>query len=338
MAASVARRTIRSSEPERIEADLAALWRELAREAPISRAVLSNLVVFCYRPVDASVDLAQPLELPLDEIASRHPSRIIVLHHGRREDMLQGPSEASIGVLTFGPAGSRYGVEEIAIRAVCGEASLPSIVRRLTLGGVPTTVWWTADLSAVVPLTALVTMGRQLIYDSRLWQDVRLGVRALQSVVANPDAPDLADLNWRRLTTLREALHHVIASAAGLDDRPAGQLRVRHRSGEAALAWLLAGWIEAQLAPVYEITVAIEEAPGQDDLLVVAFGQDEPEITLALTEDAVVVRLRGRSTPDVIARPRESDAEAVAAELRSLARDVCLHAALAALVRRFALR
>ena len=39
----------RSSAADTIDDDLAALWRELAREAPVSRAVMSNLVVYCRR-------------------------------------------------------------------------------------------------------------------------------------------------------------------------------------------------------------------------------------------------------------------------------------------------
>ena len=47
MAAAVASRLFRASTPEAIEPDLAALWREIsATDAPIGRAVMSNLVVF----------------------------------------------------------------------------------------------------------------------------------------------------------------------------------------------------------------------------------------------------------------------------------------------------
>src|SRR2546423_374179 len=74
---------------------------------------------------------------------------------------------AHVGVLAFGPPDARYGVERIVIRSACSDAALPSIVRRLMLGDVPTSVWWTDDLSGTRPLGPLVTMGRQLLYDSR---------------------------------------------------------------------------------------------------------------------------------------------------------------------------
>src|SRR4051812_46286961 len=45
-------RVWRASTAETIDEDLATLWREVAREAPVSRAVMSNLVVFRARAAD----------------------------------------------------------------------------------------------------------------------------------------------------------------------------------------------------------------------------------------------------------------------------------------------
>ena len=83
MASTVADRVWRQSTPELVEPDLAALWRELAASGtPIARAVMSNLVVFC-GPTDARDDdvEARTAALGLDEVAARHPSRLIVLEH-----------------------------------------------------------------------------------------------------------------------------------------------------------------------------------------------------------------------------------------------------------------
>jgi glucose-6-phosphate dehydrogenase assembly protein OpcA len=112
-------------------------------------------------------------------------------------------------------------------------------------------------------------------------------------------------------------------------------VRVRYRSGEAALAWLLGGWLDAQLRPVAASKVEVEEALEQTDVLTTLFGADDPEITISLGDQAVVATLRGNATPITVTLARESHAEAVAATLRTLGRDVCLHQALAALVRRF---
>jgi glucose-6-phosphate dehydrogenase assembly protein OpcA len=336
MAFAVAGKTIRPSEPARIDADLAAIWQDLARDAPVARAALSNLVVFCHRPGEPAVDLAQALDVPVEEVAGRHPSRIIVLHHDRQRATPCGPFAASVGVLTFGSAASRYGVEEIAVRSVCGDASLPSIVRGLALGGLPTSVWWIDDFSDAKPLDALVTMGRQLVYDSRHWRDVREGILALRPLLVSSRAPDLADLNWRRLTTLRQALLHAIDSSPALDVQRFAHVRVRHRPGEAALAWLLGGWLDAQLRTGAASKIEVEEAVEQTDVLTALFGADDPEITISLGDQAVVATVRGNATPITVALPHERHAEAVAATLRTLGRDVCLHQALGALVRRFA--
>jgi len=336
MAVAVAGKTIRPSGPARIDADLSAIWQDLARDAPVARAALSNLVVFCHRPGDTPVDLAQPLEVPVEEVAGRHPSRIIVVLHDPQRAASYAPFAASVGVLTFGPAGSRYGVEEIALRLVCGDASLPSIVRGLVVGGLPTSVWWLNDFSDATPPDALIRIGRQLVYDSRQWRDVRQGILALKPVVANPRSPDLADLNWRRLTTLRRTLLHAIESAPALDVQRFAHVRVRHRAGEAALAWLLCGWLDAQLQTLAAVKVDVEEAADPADVLTVLFGCGDPEISLSLGDQTVVATLRGGGAPVTAALSRENQAEAVAATLRTLGRDVCLHRALAALIRRFA--
>src|SRR6266446_2659634 len=120
MAGAVADRSWRVSTPEAIDADLAALWRDVGRgETSVARAVMSNLIVF------------------------------------------RSPTSA---------AG----------------------------GDMPTCIWWTEDMSDAAPSEALLTVGRQLVYDSRRWRDVRRGAAAMAPLVRRHRV-DLADLNWRRL-------------------------------------------------------------------------------------------------------------------------------------------
>jgi hypothetical protein len=162
---SVAGHLVRASTLESIETDLSTLWRELARDAPTTaRAVMSNLVVFREgSPAADDADETPALDsVEVIEVASRHPARIIVLAHSRCGPESPAAIVAAVGILTFGAGEARHAVEQIAIRSRCAEASLPSIVRRLTFGDVPTSVWWTGDLSQSALLIALVTMGRQL--------------------------------------------------------------------------------------------------------------------------------------------------------------------------------
>lgn len=343
MASSVAARAGRPSAPASIDADLAALWREAASEAPVSRAIMSNLVVFCRSAVGEEVDLtAQPEGIPLDDVARNHPARIILLHHDpdTTEPMPPPavPVTAHVAVLTFGPPDARYGVEQIVIKSACSEAALPSVVRGLVLGDVPTSVWWTEDLSGTGPVAPLVTMGRQLLYDSRCWRNVEGAVLALAPLLADPFGPDLADVNWRRLQSVRQAIAHAFESSDTANRQNVTSIEIRHQPGEAALAWLLAGWLQSvwnppSRTPAFDLSIAVEEDGGLGEVVLVALFDDG----LRLQLDTHQVRVDDALGPAPFAMtvPSETAAEAVAAELRVLTHDVSLHDALGALVMRF---
>jgi glucose-6-phosphate dehydrogenase assembly protein OpcA len=225
-------------------------------------------------------------------------------------------------------------VEQIAVHSTCAEDSLPSIVRRLLRGDVPTSVWWTEDLSRVPPIAAIVAMGRQFLYDSRQWSDIRGGVSALAPLVVDEPGVDLADLNWRRLAPVRQALVH----AAGSTELPGlrnGEIHIVHRPGDAALAWLVVGWLHAQLQWTSNVSPTIEEATRGDDVLSIAIGGARRELTITLDSHRVLGTLHGGPTPFAVTVPHEDDADAVAAELRTLSRNTCLHEAVKALVRVF---
>jgi glucose-6-phosphate dehydrogenase assembly protein OpcA len=338
MASTVGDRVFRASTPEAIETDLAALWRELAQtRAPVARAVMSNLVVFRDRIAPPGADV-EPVtsdlpDLPLEEVLARHPSRLIVLEHGHVDRMPAVPFAAGVGIAVFGPANARYGVEEIVARSACAEASLPSIVRGFIRGDLPTTLWWTEDLSQVPPFGALVTMGRQLLYDSRQWRDVARGVRALAPLVGDRHA-DLADLNWRRLTPLRRALDETRRARGVAAPLPDANVRIAHRPGDAALAWLLAGALMAeQKKPAGQMPDVDESAPdGTVLLMTIQRGSSETTVTLT-TQRVIVEDHAGVSL--VVTVPIEHAADAVAAELRMLSQDATLGAAIRALDRHF---
>jgi glucose-6-phosphate dehydrogenase assembly protein OpcA len=323
----------RESTPEAIEADLAALWRELADVGtPIARAVMSNLIVF-RDPMTAPGSLdAVTADLPLDEVGARHPSRLIVIEYKRGEETPSGPFAAGVAIVTFGPPHARYGIEQIVVRSACAEASLPSIVRRFIRGDLPTTVWWTEDLSQVPPLDAFIELGRQLIYDSRAWHDVRRGFAVLGPLVAGRRI-DLADLNWRRLTPVRQALEHA-SGPGGPAPTPDATARIAHRRGEAALAWLAAGWLMADRRQAVGAPPVVEESDLGDATLSVTVRSGSGETTATLSDRSVAI-VKGSAPPLLVGIPIESDADSIASELRTLAHDACLHDTIAALVRTF---
>jgi glucose-6-phosphate dehydrogenase assembly protein OpcA len=325
MAGAVADRTWRDSSPESIEEDLAALWRTLARgDVKVARAVMSNLIVV-RAPCDERRTLADVgAGLPLDGIAARHPSRMIVLEHCDR-DQAGSPFAAGVGIVTFGPAAARYGVEQIVVRSACPEPSLLSILRRLVRGDVPTSVWWTEDLSDGPPFDPLLTVGRQLVYDSGRWKDLRRGLAAIMPLVENRRV-DLADLNWRRLAPLRRALVHARGPVAGEAWRGA-TIDIRHGGREAAMASLLDGWLRAdRRTGTPHVTIRPSEDSDRASIVSVAIG----EMRATLTARAAEVSTPS-SPPLVVAVPQESREDAIAAELRSLAPDVELLGALRAL-------
>jgi glucose-6-phosphate dehydrogenase assembly protein OpcA len=156
-------------------------------------------------------------------------------------------------------------------------------------------------------------------------------VRALASVVNDPRI-DLSDLNWRRLAALRHALVHARGPLAS----PAWQrvsVRIVSAPGEGALAWLCAGWLRSVQRDTGVGMPVVEIGSLSDALLRVSVDG----ITATLTSRSVEVV--GMSAPPMVVAVRvETEAEAIAAELRTLSRDDALVSALQVLLDTFRTR
>jgi glucose-6-phosphate dehydrogenase assembly protein OpcA len=320
MAAVVVDHVWRESSPTGLDADLAALWRDLA---PVTRALMSNLIVF-------SESATPKATIDLGDVVRRHPSRVILLRHSRQSHAC-APVAVRVGAMVFGSAGAKYAIEQIAVESACSDQSLLSILRRLMLGDLPTSVLWLEDFASSPPIAPIVGMARQLVYDSRQWRDVRAAVSALAPMAGGRVAPAFADINWRRLTSLRNALVHALESARDGDELRG--VEIRHRPGDAALAWLLVGWLDACVKRESRVPIHVEET-GAGPLVSVTL-RVGPGVTATLTNAQVRVEDGSGRPPFVLAVPQESEADAVAAELHSLRHDACLRDALSALVHRF---
>ncbi len=335
MAHGVADRTWRTTTPDQIEHELSTVWRSVAASGRVSRAVMANLIVYREQTRARTADFRSLVgDIPLDQVAAQHPSRVIVISHERQQDET-APFTAGVGVATFGPPQARFAVEQIAVQSACAERCLPSIVRRLLRGGLPTSVWWTEDLSRVAPIDPIVAMGRQFLYDTRRCRDVKKGLLALAPLVGGDRRVALADINWRRLAPVRRAL---LDAAAQLNRRelPASPMTIVARPGDAALAWLAAGWLASRLGISPDAAMTIEEQRSGDDILMMTLGEGATELSLTLSPHRVSVKHRGgRIPPFTVGVPREDEADAVAAELRTLTHDVCLRDAVRTLIRRF---
>jgi glucose-6-phosphate dehydrogenase assembly protein OpcA len=347
MARAVGERATRTSAPQTVDADLSELWRDVGRHGPIARAMMSNLVVFRRAGAQGDTTTQRRRDMPVEAVAARHPSRIVLIDHEPTSADQAGPIAAEVGIVAFGPEQARYGVERIHVRSACPAAWLPSLVRRVIRGDLPTSIWWVDDVSQHPPEKEIVAMGRQLVYDSRQWHDVKGGVGALAPHLRQRDlaAPrpdrtmsdshtvDLADVNWRRLTPLRSALARAADDAGSALWRPE-QIRVAHRSGDSALAWLLIGWLASKLEwPTVPHPHVVESGDG-GEVLTVSIGEDGDEMRVVLDERRVLMT-RGGETRTAMGVPQEGEADAVAAELHALSHDACLHDALSALLRAF---
>jgi hypothetical protein len=312
----------RSVAPEEIDTSLPDLWIDMARDSPVSRALMSNLVVVTHGALPAaerSFRLGRDSDLV--RIAERHPARIILLNYVPMVGRPCAPSGASIGVLTFGDGAARYGVEVIAVEAVCAEASVPSIVRRLTRGDVPTTVWWKADLSRLQPPDAMVATGRQFLYDSADWQTVGSGARAAAAILSHPQAPDLADVNWRRLAPLRWAILHA------LNNEPRGaalpeSATIRVSKDTRVAGWLFAAWLQRGLRS--RACPTVEEFTEGDELLTAVMTGSGWTLTATMNRERVLVETSAGRPPFSMPVPKLTVADAVIADLRNLGRDTHL--------------
>ncbi|HEX4347623.1 MAG TPA: glucose-6-phosphate dehydrogenase assembly protein OpcA [Vicinamibacterales bacterium] len=301
----------RPSAPDSIDADLAALWREASQDGPVSRALMSNLVVVSPTRTFAGIE----------EVARRHPARTILLSYTAGAHETAGPEGVRVGLLTVGEGAGRYGLEMIAVHTTCADASIPSIVQALTIGSVPTTVWWDADLSEPAPPEAVTSLGRQLVYDSAQWKDVKSGVAAAAAVLDRQQPPDIVDLNWRRTAPLRDAIVHALrAEGAGAALTSA---RVSHSRNDAAAACLVAGWLSSRAG------VRVEAEHGTAALIDVDLAGRGWTISASMREHQIEVRSARPAFTTTV--PAETEAGAIAAELLNLSADVGLRDALRAL-------
>jgi len=322
MASTVVDRIWRDTEPGEIEPTLAAVWRDVGRRSTVARAVMSNLVVVRASQAGEPVDAYAATHIDtIDEVVGRHPSRLIVIVHEYGCPLTRAPIATRVAVATYGPPHARYAVEEVLVRSSCDEVSLPSIVRRLTRGDVPTTVWYLDDLSERLPVRGILAEARQLIFDSQRWSDMATGVRVL--VDATRDLRiDIADLNWRRLAPVRDALRRM-GEALPIDALRQAQVRIRCAPQERAAAWLLAGWLAARLSLPHDVARAIVlEEPAMTARLAIATNASETPLVELGGNDISVAPPHARAYVHAI--PRETQSDAIVNELGNLAGDAAL--------------
>ncbi len=240
---------------EDAERELARCRRELEGPgaAPVLRARLSNLVVFC-----DSEERAADVAAQLPAVVATHPARVLLLA------ALPGPGPGSLTTTVTvhahrSASGRCVCTEQVTIRAAGGEVGrLPFAVRWLVQSDLPINLWWTAPAPPPAGGSLFFDLeeyAEQVVYDSRDWPEPVRGVLTTAAWIARAEAvaPDgrrrvVSDLSWRRLKYWRRLLAQGLdpAAAPGVLDGIT-ELWMEHGPHAVVRAWELAAWLAARL-------------------------------------------------------------------------------------------
>jgi glucose-6-phosphate dehydrogenase assembly protein OpcA len=275
-----------------IEQELLSMWHEPQGDpdAPgtITRACMSNLIVY-----SATVDEAATMPEEIAVVVQHHPAR--VLHLVGEGNTGGAPIEAQVSAFCSLVGGGRHVCsEQITLLAAGGGAArrLPSAVRSLLIGDLPTALWWATRIPPPAGgdvFNELTAMTTQVIYESQGWLDPVRDVIATAHWAAGEQTPDvLADLEWRRLKTWRRLISQAFDPAV-LPGALQSITEVRLEHGPHALAktWMLAGWLAAKLgwqpeggkvAPGVEIAWKFRSASGPVRIVIHRLPEGSPKV------------------------------------------------------------
>lgn len=341
----------------KVEHEVGRLWAhaDVPSDERAVRALMGNVVIVCRRGEEKA-----EVEDEITTIVSRYPSRVILLV----ADAGSPSAEIEASVTVYRRAGG-------ASRQACGEcitiraggpaiARLPSAVRALLLGDLPTTLWWATPEAPPLAgelFVQLAELAGQVIYDSFAWTDPLRQLVVVANVVAGGGQPVTADLAWRR----PKLWHRIIAQSLDPGLAPGAleaitEVAVEHGPHALTQAWLLAGWLGFRLGwvprggkvlPGPEVSWAFQWAHGAPRVEIrrLATGDaDVQSIRVATKVNGRPVTFRftregpGRVTVFAeelsdrtlgLAGPVQSRAELVARQLPDLARDRLFESSLA---------
>lgn len=220
-------------------------------EAPVQRARMSNLVIFCNHD-----EVADNLTKAVPEIVSVHPARVLLLVGDSGSDGADVTAELRVWCQK-GLAGLKACSEQVTLRAQgVGIDRLPFAVRELLIGDLPTNLWWAAPQPPPLAGPLLFELGeqaQQVVYDSIGWPEPARGVAATATWLEHFEhAPGrwrvVSDLNWRRLKYWRRLL----AQALDPNSEPGAlesihEVLVEHGPHAVVQAWLLVSWLASRL-------------------------------------------------------------------------------------------
>jgi glucose-6-phosphate dehydrogenase assembly protein OpcA len=307
--------TLPSPSQEAVSVPLGDIERELNRqmralqgadEAPVMRARLSNLVIFCDRQ-----DTSETVAAQIPDIVAVHPARVMLLVGE------SGPEEAPITATVLVRAhrlGNRQQAcaEQVTLRAAGSSVSrLPFAVRALEIGDLPTNLWWAS--SQPPPLAGTLLYGlaehtQQIIYDSLGWLEPPRAVAATATWIeqlAHESAAGhwrvASDLNWRRLKYWRRLLAQALDSGSAPGAAQSiSEILVEHGPHAVVQAWELMSWISSILG--WQVVTG-KVQPGIELAWRFASNQGEPRIRIRRLEQGPPEIRRVRITCRVEDKP-----------------------------------
>jgi glucose-6-phosphate dehydrogenase assembly protein OpcA len=241
----------RAVDVDAIERELAQLWRQPVRageaEQPITRACMSNLIIYC-----ANDEEAGAVTQEIATIVQQHPSRVLLLV--RSSSQPASDIEAYVSAHCH-LAGGQQQICSEHITVSAGADSLrrlPSVARSLVIGDLPTALWWTPTdppPAAGELFQELADMATQVIYDSAGWPDPVAGRIATAEWATSPNTKQIAsDLVWRRLKPWKRLISQTLDPTlmpGALECITA--VEIEHGPHALPLAWLLIGWAGCRL-------------------------------------------------------------------------------------------
>ncbi|MGH2607450.1 MAG: glucose-6-phosphate dehydrogenase assembly protein OpcA [Tepidiformaceae bacterium] len=339
-----------------VEQELARPWSppDARTGEPNTRALMGNVVIVCRRQEEQA-----EVEHELATIVSQYPSRVLLLvaDAGRRSADI----EALVTVYRPSEASGQACGECVTIRAGSHAiARLPSAVRALLLGDLPTTLWWATPEAP--PLAGdlfgqLAELAGQVIYDSFAWTDPLRQLVVVANWVGGGGQLATADLAWRR----PKLWHRIIAQSLDPGLAPGAfegisEVTIEHGPHALTQAWLLAGWLGFRLGwvprggkvlPGPEVSWTFQWAHGAPRVeirrlatgdfdvqaVLVATKVNGRPVTFRFTREGpgqVTVSAEGLIDRTLaLAGPVQSRAELVARQLPDLARDRLFESSLA---------
>jgi glucose-6-phosphate dehydrogenase assembly protein OpcA len=328
--------------------------------APLQRARMSNLVIFCN-------DLEQAILLneQVPEVSAAHPARVLLLVGEK------GPIDreltARVTVRPIGRGPKSYAcAEQVTVHAAGPSVDrLPFAVRSLLIGDLPVNLWWATPVPppmAGALLHELSENAQQIIYDSLGWPDPARGVAATAGWLETVERPGgqwrvASDLNWRRLKYWRRLVSQALepASAPGAAET-VSEVLVEHGPHAVVQAWLLASWLTQRLGwrvqggkrkdgtemawrfstPKGEARVTIrrlQEGPPEVRKVRLACALDGKPVALTITAEGPMrlsLSVEGtEGAPRTITTPAQSGVDLIARQLSDRERDPAFRDAMA---------